>query len=128
MAQSRGSLGRGLAATLALTAAVVVTDLHLLPGGARGHVLSAPAACSATDDMATGGGWLLPDTRQKRTFGFQAGLGPNAPFPGHLVFVNHISRERLEGRIITYTPATGTTRLMTGVESSTEYRRFSNYK
>ncbi|MDP8956784.1 MAG: hypothetical protein M3N24_07490 [Actinomycetota bacterium] len=88
-----------------------------LPGGgevsAESGVKSLSGGCSP-NDITTGGGWIPPGGRDKRTFGFQAGLGRNSPFPGHLVFVNHLTKERLEGRILTYLPVTPTTREMTG--------------
>jgi hypothetical protein len=48
------------------------------------------------------------------TFGFEAGLGPNAPFPGRLVFVNPAEKERLNGVVISYVPNPTNTRVMMG--------------
>lgn len=113
MARSRASVAPLLAALGLFTALIWINPPR--SGAVAPTFLSQPTAvCSATDDRTTGGGWLLPGPRQKRTFGFQAGLGPNSPFPGHLLFVNHLTRERLEGRILTYLPVSPTTREMTG--------------
>jgi hypothetical protein len=96
-----------------LAAGILAIDGSLAVGSVPGDLSPLPSGCSPTDDMTTGGGWLTPPAKPKRTFGFEAGLGPNAPFPGRLVFVNHLTKERLDGDIIAYT-GTATTRDMTG--------------
>jgi hypothetical protein len=70
--------------------------------------------CSPTDDVTTGGGWLLPDTQQKRTFTLVAGVGPNAPVLGRLLVINHITNQRVEGDILVYGPNPSNTRTMSG--------------
>ncbi len=53
--------------------------------------------CSSTD-RTTGGGWLVPGGGFRRTFGLEAGVGPDAPPVGRVVFANHFTKERLVGR------------------------------
>ena len=93
---------------MALGALVITLSTSALQGGIAASAttaLSPPSsACSPTDDFATGGGWLLPATRLNRTFGFEAGIGPNAPFFGQLVYINHNTKERVEGRVVFYGP------------------------
>lgn len=102
-------------AGVVLALAVLVA---VLPGGgqvsADSGVTSLSAGCSP-NDITTGGGWIAPDRRDKRTFGFHAGVGPNAPVPGRLVFFNHLEDERLKGVIISYTPNPTNTRIMLGL-------------
>jgi hypothetical protein len=71
------------------------------------------STCSPTGDVTTGGGWLFPDGRSKRIFALSAELGTVPPL-GRLLFINHISHERLKGEIVTYVVTPIDTRLMTG--------------
>ncbi len=73
----------------------------------------ATSTCSPTGDVTTGGGWLLPGPRFKRTFALSAELGVIPPL-GRLLFINHLSDERLKGEILTYVVTPSDTRLMTG--------------
>ena len=77
--------------------------------------LGTPPAMCSPNDKATGGGWIFPGGRAKRTFGFEAGVGSNAPVPGRIVFVNRPDNERLVGVIISYAPNPTNTRVMQGV-------------
>jgi hypothetical protein len=103
------------------TGSITVNALHLtINGGAditlgssRAGVVAGSNNCSPNRDFATGGGWLPPAGAAKRTLGFVAGIEQRTPYVGHLVFVNHESNERLQGRFLTYTPD-GANRNMTG--------------
>jgi hypothetical protein len=79
-----------------------------------GSAFADPTACSP-NDITTGGGWIPPGGRSKRTFALEAGFGPNAPVPGRLVFVNHASGERLHGIVTLYVPNPTNSRHMEGV-------------
>jgi hypothetical protein len=79
---------------------------------------AAVGGCSATGDFTTGGGWLLPGAKLKRTFALFAEFGLSPPL-GRLLFVNHISKERVEGEIITYV-ITGNRRIMTGIGTAND--------
>ncbi len=72
------------------------------------------SGCSR-NDITTGGGWVLPGGPAKRTFGLHAGIGPNAPVPGRLLFVDRQLDERLKGDILSYTPNPTNARFMMGV-------------
>ncbi|MDP8956785.1 MAG: hypothetical protein M3N24_07495 [Actinomycetota bacterium] len=105
------------------TGSITVNALHLTVTAGPDVVLASSRAgvvadsdsrsCSPNRDFATGGGWLPPAGGAKRTFGFVAGIEQREPYVGHLVFVNHLTNERLEGRFLTY-EGTGPTRDMTG--------------
>ncbi len=103
------------------TGSITVNALHLtinggadvILGSSRAGVVADSTNCSPNRDFATGGGWIPPAGGAKRTFGFVAGIEQRTPYLGHLVFVNHESNERLQGRFLTYT-IDGANRNMTG--------------
>jgi hypothetical protein len=101
-----------LLVTLLITAITAAWGESGFAGTTTGRTTAAPA-CSPTRDVTTGGGWLLPGARANRTFALSAVLGAIPPL-GRLLFVNHISNERLKGEIITYVVTSSETRLMTG--------------
>ena len=104
-----------------LIVAIVALVIALPWAGPASAQSAAPslAACSP-NDITTGGGWILPGGRGKRTFGFEAGVGPNAPVPGRLVFFNKPVDERLRGLITAYTPNPTNIRVMSGTAQVNE--------
>lgn len=88
----------------------------LLPGPAAfaRPLAATEPACSPTGDTTVGGGWLLPTARMKRIFAVEARIGGNPPTIGRLLFINHITRQRLEGEVITYALITANSRHMDG--------------
>lgn len=98
-----------------LAVAILAVALALPPAGAASAdpAASLLAGCSP-NDITTGGGWIAPGGRVKRTFGLQAGIDPNAPVPGRLVFLNRPEAERLNGMIISYAPSPTSSRVMMG--------------
>ncbi len=94
-------------------ATITLSSSHHASAQARGAAPLGLSSCSP-NDITTGGGWIPPVGRAKKTFGFEAGLGPSAPVPGRLVFVDQGANERLVGVIISYLPSAPNSRLMTG--------------
>ena len=56
-----------------------------------------------------------PDGSPKEKFAFSAGIGGSTPPLGHLLYVNHVIRERLEGDVLVYAVTSTNSREMTGV-------------
>lgn len=103
--------------TRVVTAHVLIVGAIALPWAAGASAQPADpllTACSP-NDITTGGGWLLPDTRQKRTFTLVAGVGPTTPPVGRLLFINHITDARLQGQILVYGANPAKTRFMSGI-------------
>ena len=101
--------GRSLICLATLTATLALGWANV----ASANVPASPlAACSPTDDVTTGGGWLLPTSPKKRMFVLQAGVGPTTPPVGRLLFINHIANVRVEGEILLYGENPTNTRTM----------------
>jgi hypothetical protein len=105
------------------TGSITVNALHLVLssgtdvvlGSSRAGVVAGSQNCSNSKDFATGGGWIPPEGGAKQTFGIVGGVEQNEPFEGHVLYVNHATNDRLEGRITNYVPGTGNFREMDGV-------------
>ncbi len=73
-----------------------------------------PSSCSP-QDITTGGGWIAePPGTPKRTIGVVGGVVQNPPNLGHVVYVNHGTKQRLEGRVTLYLMPPGNVRQMAG--------------
>ena len=94
---------------------VTVADVDIVLGMSSAGVSTGSTNCSGQQDFATGGGWAGASGNLKRSLGFIGGLRQNGAVVGHLVFINHVTDERVKGVVTAYAPGQqGNIRTMSG--------------
>jgi hypothetical protein len=103
------------------TGSITVNALHITAAGGVNFTVASSTAgvtagsnnCGNVTPITTGGGFIVPVSGAKQSFGVVAGA-KGAGFFGHTLFVDHGTGQQVQGTIDTYTPIGSTSAIWSG--------------